>query len=73
MAVALHLCAASATQQEVVHELLPVFHIQVAVALQGAPKLAAHGHDLLHTSHQELAHGSKIGHVLHVGLCGHGV
>lgn len=58
-------------QQELTHELLPVVHIKVAVALQRVAKLAARCHDALHSFHEQMAHVRQISHVLHVSLRGH--
>lgn len=66
----LHVLAAetSAILQKVTHELLPVVHIEVAVALQGAAELAAGCHDALHSLHEEVTHLGQLGHGLHVDL-----
>lgn len=58
-------------KQKMPHKLLPVIHIQVAIALQEVSKLAAWCHGIFYTPHEELTHVSKICHVLHVGLCAH--
>lgn len=66
------LAAESSTiQQKVTHELLPVVHVKVAVALQGAAELAARCHDALHSLHEEVAHLGQLGHGFHVSLREH--
>lgn len=57
--------------QKVTHELLPVVHVKVAVALQGAAELATRCHDALHTLHELVTHLGQLGHGLHVGLREH--
>lgn len=57
--------------QKVTHELLPVVHVEVAVALEGAAELAARCHDAPHSLHEELTHLGQLGHGFHVSLREH--
>lgn len=74
ISINLHLlaCQNMAIQEELTHELFPVIHVQVAVALQRVAELAARCHDALHAIHEEVAHVCQVGHVLHVSLRGKG-
>lgn len=58
----------STVLQKVAHELLPVVHVKVAVALQGAAELAARCHGALHSLHEEVTHLGQLSHGFHVSL-----
>ena len=57
-----------AVQKELAHDLLPVVDVEVRVALQSVPELAAGCHDALDAFHEKLTHVCQVGHVLYVSL-----
>lgn len=61
----------SAIVQKVTHELFPVIHVKVAVALQGTAKLAARFRDGLHSLHEEVTHLGQLCHWFYVSLREH--